>query len=146
MPGPKGQSARNDVLADPGGEIGFIELTTGERENQNDDFFLWCFNAGAVQPEEEIHGLECDALVSINERMVVGEAESIGCGEGGKIRVRIVVEPVSRTFEGRLQETPIPESKGPTVSLDLIRMDGEDVYERKPTGFDHLASSRMALR
>ena len=134
------------MLAEPGGEIGLIELPTGERENQDNDFFLRCFNAEAVQPEEEIHGLESDALVSIDERMVVGEAESIGRGEGGKIRVRVVVEPVSGTFDGRLQETPIPESKGPTVSLDLIRMDGEDVYESKPTGFDHLASSRMALR
>ena len=103
------------MLAEPGGEIGLMEFPTGEKENQNDDFFLCCFNAEAVQPEEEIHGLECDALVSVNERMVMGEAESIGCGEGGEIRVRVVGEPVSRTFEGRLQETPIPESKGPTV-------------------------------
>ena len=83
MPGLKGQSARNSVLAEPGGEIGFVELPTGERENHDDDFFLRCFNAEAVQPEEEIHGLESDSLVSVNERMVVGEAESIGRGEGG---------------------------------------------------------------
>ena len=124
MPGLEGGSARSDVLTKPGGEIVLIQLAAGEREDQNDDLFLGCFNAEAVQPEEEIHGLECDALVPINERMVVGETESIGCSQGGKIRVRVVVEPVSRTFDGRLQETPIPESKGPAVSLDLIRMDG----------------------
>ena len=32
------------------------------------------------------------------------------------------------------------------MSFDLVRMDGENMYESKPTGFDHLASSRMALR
>lgn len=32
------------------------------------------------------------------------------------------------------------------MSLDLIRVDGKNVYESKPTGFGHLASSRMALR
>ena len=90
--------------------------------------------------------MECDALVPVHERMVVGETESIGCSQGGKVCVRVVVEPVSRTFDGRLQETPVPQSKGPAVSLDLIRMDGEDVYESEPTGFDHLASSRIALR
>jgi hypothetical protein len=142
----EGRSARSDVLTKPGSKIGLIQLSAGERENQCDDLFLRGFNAEAVQPEEEIHGLEGDALVPVNEGMVVGETESIGCSKGRKIRVRVVVKPVSRTFDGRLQETPVPESKGPAVSLDLIRMDGEDVYESEPTGFDHFASSRMALR
>jgi hypothetical protein len=77
--GLEGGSARGDVLTEPGSKIRLIQLAAGEREDQNDDLFLGCFNAKTVQPEEEIHGLECDALVPINERMVVGETESIGC-------------------------------------------------------------------
>ncbi len=56
------------------------------------------------------------------------------------------MEAVSRTVEGRLQEAPVPESEGTAVSLDLIGVDGKDVNESEPTGFDHFASSRMALR
>jgi hypothetical protein len=32
------------------------------------------------------------------------------------------------------------------MGFDLIRMNGENMYESKPTRFGHLASSRMALR
>ena len=56
------------------------------------------------------------------------------------------MKPVSRAFDGRLQETSVSESEGAAVSFDLIRMDGKDVYESEPPGFNHLASSRMALR
>ncbi len=108
--------------------------------------FLGCINAETVQPEEKIHGLEGDALVPVHKGVVVREAKTIGCSKGGEVRVRVVVEPVTRTFDGRLQETPVSKSEGATVSFDLIRMDGEDVYESEPPAFDHLASSRMALR
>jgi len=134
------------VLTKPGSEIRLIEFPASEREEKSDNLFLWCFNAEAVQPKEQIHGLESDPLVPINEGMVLGEAKTIGCCKGGKICVRTVVETISRAFDGRLQETPVSESEGTAVSFDLIRMDCENVYESEPPGFDHLASSRMALR
>ncbi len=134
------------MLPKPGSEIGLIELPAGEREDQSDDLFLRCINAEAVQPKEEIHCLEGDTLVPVNERMVLGEAKTIGCSKGGKVCVRVVVEPVLRALNGRFQEAPVSESEGAAVNSDLIRMDGENVYESEPPGFDHLASSRMALR
>ena len=78
--------------------------------------------------------------------MVVGEAKPVGRGELGEIRIRIVVEPVLGALESGLKKAPISEPGGAAMSSDLIGMDGENVYESKPTGFDHLASSRMALR
>jgi hypothetical protein len=137
---------RSDVLSKPDSEIGLIELPAGEGEDEDDNLFLRCFNAKAVQAKEEIHGLKSDALVPVNKGVVLGKAKTICCSKGGQIRVRAVVEPVSRTFDSRLQKTPVSESKGPAVSFDLIRMDCEDVYESEPAGFVHLASSRMAFR
>ena len=48
MPGLEGGSARSDVLTEPGSEIWLLQLAAGEREYQNNDFFLGCFNAEAV--------------------------------------------------------------------------------------------------
>lgn len=56
------------------------------------------------------------------------------------------METVAGAFEGRFQEAPVAEPEGSAVRLYLIRMDGEDVYWRKPAGLGHLASSRMAFR
>jgi hypothetical protein len=134
------------VLTDPVGKLGFVELAGCEREDERHDLLLGGFDAEAVQAEEEIHGLEGDAFVSVNERVVVGEAKAIGRGERGKIFVRTVVESVLWALECRFEETPISKSEGAAMGFDLIRVDGENVYESKPTGFNHLASSRMALR
>ncbi len=56
------------------------------------------------------------------------------------------MEAVPRPLEGRLQETPVPETERAAMGLDLIGMDSEDVDEGQPAGLAHLASSRMALR
>ncbi len=134
------------MLTKPGREVGLIKLPACERKDKGDDFFFWCINPEAVQPKKEVHGLEGDTLVPVNEGMVLGEPKPIRCGKGGKVRVSAVVESVPRTFNGGLQETPVPKSEGAAVSFDLIRMDSHNVNESKPTEFGHLASSRMALR
>ena len=134
------------MLADPVSKLGLIELAGCEGQDKRNDRFLGGFEAEAVQPEEDIHGLERDALVPINKRMVVGETKAIGCGERSEVWVRTVVELVLATLQCRFEETPIPETDRAAVCFDLIRMDGENMDESKPTRFGHLASSRMALR
>ncbi len=67
------------MLSKPVREAGLIDVSAGEREDNGDDLFLRRFNAKAVQTEEKIHGLEGDALVPVDERMVVGETETICC-------------------------------------------------------------------
>jgi hypothetical protein len=88
------------VLTEPGSEIGLIKLPASEREDKSDNLFLRGFNAEAVQSKEEIHSLEGDTLVPVNKGMVLGEAKTMGCSKGGKVCVRVVVEPISRTLEG----------------------------------------------
>ncbi len=66
----RAQLARRNVLTKPGSETGLIEVTTRKREDRGDDLFFWCFDEEAVQTEEDIHGLEGDALVAIHEGVV----------------------------------------------------------------------------
>lgn len=56
------------------------------------------------------------------------------------------MESVAGAVEGRLQEPPVPKPEGAAMGLGLIGVDGDNVYDSEPTRFDHLASSRMALR
>jgi hypothetical protein len=86
------------VPADPISKLGFIELAGCKGQDKRNDRFLGGFNAEAVQPEEEIHGLERDAFVPVNERMVVGETKAISRSERSEVRVRTVVELVLGTL------------------------------------------------
>ena len=80
------------MLADPVSKLGFIQFAGCEGQDERNDRFLRGFNAEAVQPEEEIHGLEGDAFVPGNERMVVGETIAIGSCERSEVWVRTVME------------------------------------------------------
>ncbi len=73
------------MLTDPVSKLGFTELAGCEGQDNRYDRFLGGFNAEAVQPEEEIHGLECDAFVPVNKRMVVGETKAIGRGQCSEV-------------------------------------------------------------
>ncbi len=134
------------MFSEPVSESGLVEVAARQREDERDDLLFGRINTEAVQAEEEIHGLEGDALVAVHEGVVAGESKAVGGCEGCKIGVGVVKEAVSRPFEGRFKEAPIAESEGSAMGLDLISVDGSDVYWRKPTGLGHLASSRMALR
>ena len=134
------------MVTEPSSEAGLIEISTRQRHDNDNDLFLGGVNAEAVQTEEEIHGLEGHAFVPIHEGVVIGKTEAICSSESGKIRIWVVMIAVEGSFEGRFQETTVAESERAPVSLDLIGVDRQDVYDGKPARFDHLASSRMALR
>ena len=88
------------MLTEPSSEVGLFELSTRQRQDRGDDFFLGGVNAEAIQAEEEIHGLEGDPFVPVHEGVVVSQTEAIRSSKSGKIGVRVVVEPVARSFEG----------------------------------------------
>jgi len=138
--------ARVDVLPKPGSEAGLIELPSRQGKDGRYDVFFGGIERKAVQAEEQVHGLEGHPLVAVDEGVVLRDAESVCCSEGGEVGVVLVAESISRTFEGGVQESPIAEAEGPAVSLDLIGVDRENVDRSEPAGFGHFASSRMALR
>lgn len=88
------------MLTEPGSEAGLIEASTRQRQDHGNDLFLGGFNAEAIQAEEEIHGLEGNAFVPVHEGVVVSQTKAICSSESGKVGVRVVMNPVARSFEG----------------------------------------------
>ena len=84
---------------EPRSQLGFLKLASGKREDYGYDLFLRGLNSEAVQAKEEIHGLERDAFVSVDEGMIVGEAKAVCCGQRREICTRIIVKPVSGPLE-----------------------------------------------
>lgn len=103
-----------------------------------------------VEDEEHVGGDEADALVPIDERVVLDESVSVGGGEGGDIGIRFVSPSIPGASDGRVQQAFIAEAQLPSVGPDLIRMSGLDRGTWDPGWFVtsrcHLASSRKALR
>ena len=123
-----------------------MEISGCQGEDDRHDLLFGGVDAEAVQAQEEVHGLEGHALVSVHEGVVLGNPKAVCCSQRRKISVCLVVEAVSRTFESGFQEPAVTKAKGSAVSLDLIGVDREDVDGGKPTWLGHLASSRMAFR
>jgi hypothetical protein len=108
------------VLTDPVSQLGFVELASCEREDKGHNLFFGGLDPKAVQPEEEIHGLESDPFVPVNERMVVGETKAICRCKFGEVCRRTVVESVPWALKCRFKETPISKSGRAAMRFDLI--------------------------
>jgi len=139
-------SARGGVCLEPGGETLFVEFSTGHGEHEGDDGFFRGHDPKAVEAEEDVHGLECHALVAVYERVVIGQRETVGSRESVESDIRLVVESVSRSIESGLKETAIAKTESSTVGPDLVGVDGEDDGLGQPARFVHFASSCIALR
>jgi len=113
----------NGVLPKPGGECSLIERPTRKSEDKRHNFFLRSVNAKAVQPQEEVHGLESNPLISVDEGIVLRNPESIGCSEIAEVSCGLIVEAITRSIQSELQEPTIPESERAAVAPDLISMD-----------------------
>ncbi len=137
---------RMDVVPEPSSKACLIEVATRQGEDRGYDLFLGGIDAKAVQTEEEVHGLEGHPLVSIHEGVVLGDPKAVCRSQRGKISVGLAVDAVAGTFESGFQEAPVPKAEGSAVSLDLIRVDRQNVDRTKPAWLGHLASSRRALR
>lgn len=139
-------SARDDVFPEPGSEAQLVEVAARQGEDGTYDLFFGGIDAKPVQPEEQIHGLEGHALVAVDKGVVLGDAEAVCRGQRREIGLGIVTKSISGALEGGLQESAIPKAVGSAMSLNLVRMDGENMRDNEPTRFGHLASSRIALR
>lgn len=95
------------MVTEPGGEGRLIKVASGQCEHGGHNLGFGCIDAEAVKAEKEIHGLEGDALVAVDEGVVLREAEAIGGGKGSAIGALIVDEEVSRALKCRLEEGPI---------------------------------------
>ena len=130
----------------PGGEARLVEVAARQGEDGTDDLFFRGVDTEPVQSQEQIHGLEGHTLVAVDKGVVLGNAEAVGCSQRRKLGFALVMESISGALKGRLQEPTVPKTEGSAVSLNLIRVDRENMGNNEPTRFGHLASSRIALR
>jgi hypothetical protein len=85
------------MLSEPIGKLGFWQVTCGQSEDQADHVGLLRFDPESVESEEDVHGLEGDALVPIDEGVIAREPKTVRCCEIEEIGLRLVVEPISRS-------------------------------------------------
>jgi len=74
----------------------------------------------AVENEENVGGDKADALVPIDERVVLDEAKPVGGCKVGKVRVRFVSPSMLGSSHSRVQQAFIAKSQLPTMGPDLI--------------------------
>jgi len=134
------------MVPKPGREFCFVQFAAGEGQHQAYDLLLRRINSQAAEAEKEVHGLECDTLVPVDEGVVSRNPKPIGGGQTKEVRSRLILEPVSWPAEGGFQKTLVSEPERASVRFDLVSMHGNNKRHREPPGLLHFASSRMALR
>ena len=134
------------MVSKPGGELGFIQRAAGQGQHQANNLLLRRIDPQAVQAEKEVHSLERSTRVPVDEGMVSRYPKPIGGGQTPEVRFRLILEPVSRSAEGGVQEPPVSQPERSSVLFDLVSVHGEHKRHREPAGLLHFASSRMALR
>lgn len=82
---------RNRVCAHPVDEFSVAELAGCDRKNILDAFFVRSAKLMSVQIEKEFQHDEPDALVSIDERMILNDPERVRCRKYWNFRRWITV-------------------------------------------------------
>src|SRR5690606_38147942 len=100
---PRGSSAQARAGAQPGGELLLARLAGGEGEHGGGRFVRWCVDTPAIHLDEQHGRDEGRALVAVCERMVAGDAEGVGGGQGDQVGAAFVGEAVLRPAERALE-------------------------------------------
>lgn len=87
-------SARRDVRADPLGKLDLIDATRRDIEHEADNLALIRCEPMAVETEEHVHNLRRSAFVANDERVVLGDAYTVGGRAGGVVSGGIIGPPL----------------------------------------------------
>ena len=117
----------------------FVNFSSSDHRHQLNDVFLFCFKAEAVEIEKKICCRKCGAFVPVSKRMVLGNAEKIGCGEFAKIGLSICFL-LKRSVESRFQHPFVANAGSPTMETQLFAMQRLNKFARMM--LSHLASAR----
>src|SRR5262249_18886158 len=102
-------------------------------------------NANVVQPQERQARGQSDALVAVDERMVLHEVEKIRRGLLMKRWVEeLVAEGCLRHRQCGLEEATITDTERPAVASHLVGMDGQHLVEGEEGG-GHGGEARQLL-
>ena len=114
---------------------GKAEPAFGDRVDHEDAGFPRIrFNGEAVHQQEGVTGIECDALVAVEEGVIVCQRLHQGRG----LFCHAVVVASLRAENGGLQRPNISQAVGTAVSFDLPMMNGQDFCYRKVDTLGHL--------
>src|SRR5690606_16435 len=78
-----------EMRAEPVGQLVLRQLARGEGEDRDDQLGVRCSEEEAVEREEGFRDDRRGALVAVDERVVAGEAEGVGGGEGRGVRLLV---------------------------------------------------------
>ncbi len=109
------------MITQKGRSACFVDFAGGNHQNELNDRFLLRFHAETVEIEEEISCGQARALVSVNERVVLYNAEKVG----GRKRTQIGLL-ISLLLQGamkrRIQRAFIADTAGAAMKAQLLEM------------------------
>jgi hypothetical protein len=87
---------RSEIRPQPYSELLFVELAGCKPQHGRHDLSLERFDLESVQPKEDRHRHEGDALVAVAEGVTPGQSVAIGGREAGHISRRLIGEALLR--------------------------------------------------
>jgi hypothetical protein len=92
------------MLSQPLSQSGFLKFTGSQGENDAHHLGLLGVNAQTVQSKEDVHGLERNSLVAVDERVIAGEAESVRGCEIDEVGLGLVMKSIPRPSQSRIKK------------------------------------------
>lgn len=135
------------MFFDPGSELGFGPVTSGEVHHHGVGLVLGSRQFPAVCLEEEVHENEGHPLIAIDEGVIQANVVAVGRGLG---EAGFVDEGAPRRHLGlgevRLEQAAVPQTRLAAVALQQVGMDDEDEICGEEPGGHYLARALSVFR
>ncbi len=109
------------MLAEPVGEFVFAEIAGGEIKEGYNKFSITCCETVAIERKKRFRDHSSGSLVSIDERVVAGEAIGIRGGQRSGIRIAIL-RKIARPGKCAFKQAIIAHALCPAVFGKLLGM------------------------
>jgi len=119
------------MLAKPVGQLVLGQLACGESLDQDDQLGVRCSEEEAVEREKGFRDDRRGALVAVDERVVAGEAEGVGGGEGRGVRL-LVQREVARAGHRAFERSGIADSLPSAMLGELLGVRSERHFGGHP--------------
>jgi len=116
---------RFGVQAHPRGEFVVWQFTGRHGEGHHDRLGIADGEQAAVQAQEKFQRDEGRPFVTVDEGVILGDAQRVNGGQFGNIRFA-VARAVQRPSEGAVEKASVTEAGGASVFRQLFVMDGKN--------------------
>src|ERR1051326_5377464 len=135
-----------DMSPNPIGQFGLGERARRDGEHDQRRFRLIRDQPLAVEAKKQRGGDEGDALVAVDEGMILGKAESIARGQARRIGDAFVSKQILRPRQSGLEQPRIAQTIGAAMLGDAFAVQQLEGLAVEPNGLAHLASARKVSR